>query len=92
MIAESRPTDDVLDILGFLTFEMVQNLTVEALKIQRQELVTKRLKASVLSKNPQAPVGLFPDHPTPRKPIEPRHVQHALECLQSTQEATPRNA
>lgn len=36
-ITESKPNDDIVDILGFLTFEIVQTLTEEALKIKEQE-------------------------------------------------------
>ena len=36
-VTDSRPSDDIVDILGFLTFEMVQTLTEEALKIKEQE-------------------------------------------------------
>ncbi|KAK8119474.1 Spt3 [Apiospora kogelbergensis] len=37
VVTDSKPSDDIVDILGFLTFEMVQTLTEEALKIKDQE-------------------------------------------------------
>lgn len=37
VVTDSKPNDDVVDILGFLTFEIVQTLTEEALKIKAEE-------------------------------------------------------
>ena len=36
-VTEAKPNDDIVDILGFLTFEIVQTLTEEALKVKVQE-------------------------------------------------------
>ena len=33
---DSKPNDDVVDVLGFLTFEIVQTLTEEALRVKAQ--------------------------------------------------------
>ncbi|KAJ9138384.1 Transcription initiation protein Spt3 [Pleurostoma richardsiae] len=41
VIADHKPTDDVLDILGFITREMVQRLTEVALAIQERETPRK---------------------------------------------------
>ena len=41
-IVGSKPNDDVMDILGFLTFEMVQTLTEEALKVKAEEDARKK--------------------------------------------------
>ncbi|EER42550.1 histone acetyltransferase complex subunit Spt3 [Histoplasma capsulatum H143] len=37
IVTDFRPNDDIVDILGFLTFEIVQTLTEEALKVKEQE-------------------------------------------------------
>ena len=37
VVTESKPNDDIVDILGFLTFEIVQTLTEEALKVKERE-------------------------------------------------------
>ncbi|KAJ9231565.1 hypothetical protein DTO169E5_7887 [Paecilomyces variotii] len=37
IVTESKPNDDIVDILGFLTFEIVQTLTEEALKVKERE-------------------------------------------------------
>jgi len=34
IVTDSKPNDDIVDILGFLTFEIVQTLTEEALKVK----------------------------------------------------------
>jgi transcription initiation protein SPT3 len=41
-ILGTKPNDDVMDILGFLTFEMVQTLTEEALKVKAEEDARKK--------------------------------------------------
>ncbi|GME98498.1 unnamed protein product [[Candida] boidinii] len=38
-LIEGRPHDDVIDILGFLTFEMVCSITEEALKVKNEEIM-----------------------------------------------------
>lgn len=37
VVTESKPNDDVVDMLGFLTYEVVQALTEEALKVKASE-------------------------------------------------------
>jgi transcription initiation protein SPT3 len=50
---DMRPNDDIIDILGFLTFEMVTTLTETALKIKKEEDEKQRLyrEAAVAAKN-----------------------------------------
>lgn len=42
VVTDSKPNDDIVDILGFLTFEIVQTLTEEALKVKEAEDRYKR--------------------------------------------------
>src|SRR6201992_2169666 len=42
VITDSKPNDDIIDILGFLTFEIVQTLTEEALKVKLAEDLAKK--------------------------------------------------
>lgn len=42
VVTDSKPNDDIVDILGFLTFEIVQTLTEEALKVKETEEMAKR--------------------------------------------------
>ena len=44
VVTDGKPNDDVVDILGFLTFEIVQTLTEEALKIKAQEDASAKLQ------------------------------------------------
>src|ERR1700677_623303 len=37
IVTDSKPNDDIVDILGFLTFEIVQTLTEEALRVKAAE-------------------------------------------------------
>jgi len=84
VVTDSKPNDDIVDVLGFLTFEIVQTLTEEALKIKEQE-DTYREKMGVEdagSKKRKAQTGLFDPPSEGKNPIEPRHVQEAFRRLQ----------
>lgn len=59
-ITDSKPNDDIVDILGFLTFEIVQTLTEEALKIKEQEDLYRE-KTGV-----EVNIALLPSHPVYR--------------------------
>jgi transcription initiation protein SPT3 len=50
---DMKPNDDIIDILGFLTFEMVTTLTEAALKVKKEEDEKQRLyrEAVVAAKN-----------------------------------------
>lgn len=83
-IAECKPTDDSLDILGFLTCEMVQKLTEIALSIQRREIITSQrmdVKPSLSfvrdNEGPFAPSNLE------RSAISVRHIRQAFEATQT---------
>ncbi|KKP05797.1 spt3 [Trichoderma harzianum] len=82
IIAEHKPNDDVLDILGFITSEMVQNLTIEALKIQCGEIASREYSMDS-SYETQDAGGLFSPPPRARNPLEARHIRQAFQNLQS---------
>jgi transcription initiation protein SPT3 len=75
-VTEVKPSDDVIDILGFLTFEIVCSLTEEALKI----------KASMdrIADDRDARRYLFMEPSNDNKPISPEHIQEAWRRLQRT--------
>ncbi|KAG7781238.1 hypothetical protein KL930_000958 [Ogataea haglerorum] len=77
-LTESRPNDDVIDILGFLTFEMVCSLTEKALEIKknrreefRQEKENKKRRY------------LFDEPSNDTKPILPEYIYEAWRQLQT---------
>jgi transcription initiation protein SPT3 len=75
VVTDSKPNDDIVDILGFLTFEIVQTLTEEALKVKAAEdLHTKKRKREGSS--------LFDMPEEGRTPVEPKHVREAFRRLQ----------
>jgi transcription initiation protein SPT3 len=84
VVTDSKPNDDIVDILGFLTFEIVQTLTEEALKIKEQEDLYKDKSGAEEqgNKKRKAVTGLFDPPSEGRTPIEPRHVQEAFRRLQ----------
>ncbi|KAI1762087.1 LCM-domain-containing protein [Hypoxylon sp. FL1150] len=86
IVTDSKPSDDIVDILGFLTFEMVQTLTEEALKIKEQEDLWKERSGGEetgATKKRKLAQGLF-DLPNEGKtPVEPRHIQEAFRRLQT---------
>lgn len=86
-IIDSKPNDDVVDILGFLTFEIVQTLTEEALKVKNSEDLRNK-KASIgrgeeaSKKRKREVCTLFEMPEEGRTPVEPRHVREAFRILQ----------
>ncbi|KAI8723481.1 hypothetical protein NCS52_00203900 [Fusarium sp. LHS14.1] len=90
IVTDSKPSDDIVDILGFLTFEMVQTLTEMALKVKEQEDLARAQTGAGgagaggenAAKKRKHEGALF-DFPSEGKtPIEPRHVQEASRRLQ----------
>ncbi|KAJ5693891.1 hypothetical protein N7536_004303 [Penicillium majusculum] len=88
IVTESKPNDDIVDILGFLTFEIVQTLTEEALKVKEREDNEKHRRggaeAGENTKKRKRETGLFDPPEEGRTPIEPRHVREAYRKLQAT--------
>ena len=90
IVTESKPNDDIVDILGFLTFEIVQTLTEEALKVKEREDREKKSRGSADSGNGESAkkrkreTGLFDPPEEGRTPIEPRHIREAYRKLQAT--------
>lgn len=78
-VTEAKPNDDIVDILGFLTFEIVQTLTEEALKVKAEE--DNILIESTRKKKRKMEVFLF-HAPEGRTPVEARHVSEAFRRLQ----------
>lgn len=81
-VTEAKPNDDIVDILGFLTFEIVQTLTEEALRVKEAE---DRVKAtsgtSEQGKKRKRERFLF-QRAEERTPVEARHVEEAFRRLQ----------
>jgi transcription initiation protein SPT3 len=88
IVTESKPNDDIVDILGFLTFEIVQTLTEEALKVKEREDNEKNRRGGADAgenlKKRKRETGLFDPPEEGRTPIEPRHVREAYRKLQAT--------
>ncbi|KAM0431954.1 hypothetical protein ACHAPT_005209 [Fusarium lateritium] len=88
IVTDSKPSDDIVDILGFLTFEMVQTLTEMALKVKEQEDLARAQTGAGAGGDATVPKkrkheGALFDFPSEGKtPIEPRHVQEASRRLQ----------
>ncbi|KAM7217030.1 putative spt3-like protein [Rhypophila decipiens] len=85
-VTDSKPSDDIVDILGFLTFEMVQTLTEEALKIKDYEDLLKERTGgdnAAGTKKRKLAQGLFDPPSEGRTPVEARHVQEAFRRLQA---------
>ncbi|OTA59109.1 TFIID-18kDa-domain-containing protein [Hypoxylon sp. EC38] len=85
IVTDSKPSDDIVDILGFLTFEMVQTLTEEALKIKEQEDLWKERSGGENSGNKKRKLaqGLFDPPNEGKTPVESRHIQEAFRRLQA---------
>ncbi|GMM28257.1 transcriptional regulator [Martiniozyma asiatica (nom. inval.)] len=73
-ITEGKPNDDVIDILGFLTFEMVCTITEEALKIKKKSDDHREQRSTRKF--------LFMEPSEQNKPIQMEHVIEAWRMLQ----------
>ncbi|KAL9109750.1 MAG: hypothetical protein Q9227_005619 [Pyrenula ochraceoflavens] len=92
VVTDSKPNDDVVDILGFLTFEMVQTLTEEALRVKAAEdLFNQKNNAGGSGsgegnegqkKRKREQSNLFQMPEEGRTPVEPKHVREAYRRLQ----------
>ncbi|KAI9793960.1 MAG: Transcription initiation protein spt3 [Piccolia ochrophora] len=84
IVTDSKPNDDIVDILGFLTFEIVQTLTEEALKVKEAEELSKRETGGQSpTRKRKREHGLFDPPEEGRTPIECRHVLEAFRLLQA---------
>ncbi|KAF3942272.1 hypothetical protein ABW19_dt0203677 [Dactylella cylindrospora] len=81
MVTDAKPNDDIVDILGFLTFEIVQVLTEEALRIKDAE---DKLQTSNKDndKKRKRDRSLFDGPGEGRTPVDPRHIEEAFRRLQ----------
>jgi len=91
IVTDSKPNDDIVDILGFLTFEIVQTLTEEALRVKASEDLLKREnggedgegdEGEKRRKRRRTEKGLFDPPEEARAPVGPRHVMEAFRRLQ----------
>lgn len=81
VVTDSKIGEDVMDILGFLTFQMVQTLTEEALRVKgAQETAYANSKRDHPDKMHAA--GPFAAREESAAPVGPRHVQEAFRRLQ----------
>ncbi|AGO11091.1 AaceriAFR388Wp [[Ashbya] aceris (nom. inval.)] len=90
-LVDGKPHDDVVDILGFLTFEIVCSLTETALKIKKREEMLKSEKDKTLQ---PALDGMTIDTRKRKKrlfdgpdnlvnPLKPKHIEEAWRVLQA---------
>ena len=84
VVTDSKPNDDIVDILGYLTFEIVQTMTEEALKVKAEEELnkTRNVDADVQTKKRKRETGLFDPPEEGRTPVGPKHIQEAFRRLQ----------
>jgi transcription initiation protein SPT3 len=85
VITDSKPNDDIIDILGFLTFEMVQTLTEEALLVKAEDdrHKTRTGGEDMSSKKRKRETGLFDPPEEGNAPVGPHHVREAYRRLQA---------
>lgn len=85
-VCDSRPNDDVIDILGFLTFEMVCSLTEEAMEVKKLEekMIQKMNKNNSEAADLTRKRKYLFDKPNDLDtPILPYHITEAWRRLQA---------
>lgn len=88
-ITDSKPNDDIIDILGFLTFEIVQTLTEEALRVKQAQDASRKASGvnssdSSDGRKRKRESGLFDPPEEAREPVGPDHVREGFRRLQRT--------
>ena len=85
VVTDSKPNDDIVDILGFLLYDNVQTLTEEALKVKAEEdrVKTRNGESNVQSKKRKRESGLFEMAEEGTSPVTPKHVREAFRRLQA---------
>ncbi|KAK9476040.1 transcription initiation factor IID, 18kD subunit-domain-containing protein [Lipomyces japonicus] len=80
-LTDSKPNDDIIDILGFLTFEIVAVLTEEAIKVKEAEDEIE-IRRSKRTKTRKTESFLFDPPDDEQRPILAKHVAEAFRILQ----------
>ncbi|MCJ1275339.1 Transcription initiation protein spt3 [Puttea exsequens] len=84
IVTDSKPNDDIVDILGFLLYDVVQTLTEEALRVKAEEDLNKTRNGDTdaESKKRKRETGLFDPPEEGTTPVTPKHVREAFRRLQ----------
>lgn len=83
-IVESKPSDDVIDILGFLTFEIVCSLTEEALQVKQLEGQFSKKDSNIGANSRKRKHRYLFDGPGEAvKALQPHHIEDAWRRLQT---------
>ena len=84
VVTDSKPNDDIIDILGFLTFEIVQTLTEEALMVKEAEDAFRKETGGETKtvRKRKYEGGLFDPPEEERTPVQERHIIEAFRRLQ----------
>ena len=85
VITDSKPNDDIVDILGFLLYDNVHTISEEALKVKAEEDLVKSRngETSAQDKKRKRETGLFDPPEEGTTPITPKHVREAFRRLQA---------
>lgn len=81
-LTDTRPHDDIIDILGFLTFEIIASITEEALKVKEEQEEVERSNGNQPRKKQKTSHSLFDGPDEKARPILACHVQEAFRRLQ----------
>jgi transcription initiation protein SPT3 len=85
-LIDSKPIPDIIDVLGFLTFEIVATLTEEALKVKADiEKGGEENGPQKRRRVDNAERYLFDGPSEEKKPLKARHVMEAFRRLQNRQ-------
>ncbi|KAL9634372.1 MAG: hypothetical protein Q9164_004123 [Protoblastenia rupestris] len=85
VVTDSKPNDDIVDILGFLLYDNVQTLTEEALKVKAEEdkVKSRNGDSDVQNKKRKRETGLFDMAEEGTSPVTPKHMREAFRRLQA---------
>lgn len=91
-LIDNKTSDDLIDIMGFLTSEMVSTLTETAINLKKSSLAnSKSKKKGPLGLDVPVVCSLFAPPPGTQTPLEVTDIQQAFRHLQQKQQLPLRN-
>jgi len=82
---DMKPNDEILEILGFIAWEMVCRLTKTALLVKKDMELTLPQKASEATNDKEKKKGKLFGAAEDRSPIKPEHIREAYRRMQLIQ-------
>jgi transcription initiation protein SPT3 len=79
---DAKATSDIIDVLGFLAYELVSKLTEHGLMIKKEWDERQRLNGKQEEHEEENENALFVKSTMSQTPLEPKHIREAFRRMQ----------